>query len=258
MRNHYETLGVSRDVSPEDLKKVFRKLSMKYHPDRTNGDAKATDKFKEVNEAYSVLSDPKKRQVYDSPNQFQRGGFSPGFNPFHNFGMNMRSRRPNPNAPTQGIDLKFVAEVPISMFILGGIHSFNISYNDTCQTCNGKGYSTAKTCEECKGAGEIVQSISYQGVQMMTHTTCKDCNGRGEVAQDQCKECVGNGTIRVNRQVEVELPAGSHDNFVNIKRGEGGKGTNGGPQGTLVVKFRMKYPKVEGLTDDQKELLRSI
>ena len=76
MRNHYETLGVSRDVSPEDLKKVFRKLSMKYHPDRTNGDAKATDKFKEVNEAYSVLSDPKKRQVYDSPNQFQRGVFT--------------------------------------------------------------------------------------------------------------------------------------------------------------------------------------
>jgi len=255
--NYYEILGVPRDASQEDIKKAFRKLSMKYHPDRNNGDKESENKFKEINTAYSVLSDPDKRMRYDNPSHFNGPLFPPGFDPFRNFNMNLR-KRPNPNVPRPGADLRFAVEVPMGMFVLGGTHEFNISYDDPCQDCNGKGYKSSKPCEACGGTGSVSETKTGNGLYVMTSSPCKVCGGRGELSLEQCNSCAGNGSVRINKQVSMELPPGSRDGYVGVKRGEGGKGINGGPPGALVVKFKMRIPKVADLTEEQKELLRTL
>lgn len=256
-KNYYESLGIDKGASQDDIKKAFRKLSMKYHPDHNPDNEEAEEKFKEINEAYSTLSDPNKRKEYDNPSMF-RGDFPfpPGFNPFGDFSFNRHVQ--NPNAPRKGNDLRFIIEVPIGMFILGGSHEFSVSYDDPCQKCSGKGYTKSRTCEVCSGTGMISESKSGNGVHFVSSSPCRACGGKGEIGIESCDECGGKGVIKVDREVSINLPAGASDGHVEVIRNVGGSGINGGPPGNIAVKFKMKMPKVDDLTEEQKELLRAI
>lgn len=252
-KDYYKILDLNKDASVEEIKKSYRRLSMKYHPDKNNGDEDSTNRFKEINEAYSVLSDPDKRRQYDNPSPHM----GRAFNPFDFFSM--RNRRPNPNAPKKGMDLKFVIEVSIGQFIFGGKHTINVSYEDPCQSCNGKGFSEFAHCGHCNGQGQVSETKQGQGAFIMSTKPCPVCNGQGQVGIEECNECNGKGKTSVeNRDIEVEIPAGTRDEQ-GVRIGQaGGKGVNGGPNGDVLVKFRMKYPDLSNLSDEQKELLRSI
>ena len=197
MKDYYTILGVDRKVSDEELKKAYRKLSMKYHPDKNPDDKKAEEKFKEVNEAYSTLSNPEKRREYDNPNPF--AGRDPFSNPFSGFGMNFgRPQRPDPNRPADGKFIGIEAEIPLNLFVFGGELRIHIPYNESCGDCNGKGFLKGETCDVCKGSGYMQHVEKRAGFQSMTSGPCRRCNGLGIKATDPCGKCGGTGNIHVS------------------------------------------------------------
>ena len=250
MADYYKTLGVDRAASPEDIKKAFRKLSMKYHPDRNPNNPEAESKFKEANEAHSVLSDSKKRAQYDNPSS----PFIDIFGSFGGFGVdrNMRQYKPDPNRPRKGADLKFVIDIPINKFIFGGKETFSKSYKDSCTVCNGKGYKTSKMCSDCNGAGFVVREESMNGVHMMSQRPCGVCRGRGEVPKDKCEDCGGTGSIKITKDIIIEIPPGARDGDVVGYSGKGGMGLNGGPTGDLYIKLKMNMPLANKFSEEEK------
>jgi len=250
-KDYYQTLGVNREASADDIKKAFRKLSMEYHPDRNPDNPEAEDKFKEMNEAYSVLSDSGKKSQYDNPNPFI-GGRNP-FD-FRGFG-GVRRRSPNPNRPRRGRDLKFVVDIPISTFIFGGEENFRPSFRDACPKCNGKGAKSTKICPNCNGAGMIIEEKNMNGMHMMSQTSCNACRGTGEIITEKCDECNGKGEININKYFNIQIKSNSRDGDVVSYKGLGGIGLNGGPEGNLHVKLRMVMPKSNKFNEEQKGML---
>lgn len=253
-KDYYNTLGVNRDASDEEIKRAYRSLAKKYHPDKNPGNKEAEDKFKDVNEAYEVLSDKKKRSEFDNPSDPFRGFadiFSRGFG---------TRRRPDPNAPRRGIDLKFVVDVPLSYFILGGKKIFTVNYKDVCVDCKGKGASETEQCTECGGQGTIFKTVRQHGMIMNSTTSCPKCNGTGEKTIKACESCNGLGNVPVNdRELSLEiLPGHNRDGEVIRMTGEGGKGLNNGPNGDVYIKLRMTLPNKETLTEEQIELLKGM
>ena len=253
-KDYFNILGVSRDASDEEIKRAYRGLAKQYHPDKNPGDKEAEEKFKEISEAYEVLSDKGKRDEYENP-----------FNPFEDFadifgrGFGTR-RRPDPNAPRRGMDLKFLVDVPLSTFILGGKKVFNVSYKDICEDCNGKGASETELCTECGGQGTIFKTVRQGSMIMNSTTSCPVCNGTGQKTIKGCESCGGLGNVPVNdREITIELQPGHHrDGDVIRITGEGGKGANNGPKGDIYTKLRMTLPDKETLTEEQIELLKGI
>lgn len=247
-KDYYKLLGVEKDAGQGDIKKAFRKLSMQYHPDKNPNNPFAEDKFKEINEAYSVLSDPQKRARYDNPNPMGNlGDLFGGMG-----GFNMRRRKPDPNRPIHGKDLKFVVDVPLSKFIFGGQETFRPTYKDACPDCSGKGYKSAKECPNCDGSGLITEHREMNGMHMMNQTTCQACRGRGEVPIDVCDGCSGSGNVNVSRDITVSIAPGSRDGKVVGFGGEGGVGLNGGPKGNLHIKLRMEMPSADSFSEEEK------
>ncbi|NJH86423.1 molecular chaperone DnaJ [Staphylococcus agnetis] len=254
-RDYYEVLGVSKSASKDEIKKAYRKLSKKYHPD-INKEEGSDAKFKEISEAYEVLSDEQKRQRYDqfghagAQDDFGQGfggqdfsgfggsGFEDIFNSF--FGG---QRQRDPNAPRKGDDLQYTMTITFEEAVFGTKKEISIRKEVTCHTCNGNGAKPGtkkKTCSYCKGSGHVsVEQNTILG-RVRTEKVCPQCNGSGEEFEESCPTCHGRGTETKNVKLEVTVPEGV-DNDQQIRlAGQGAPGENGGPAGDLFVVFRVK------------------
>jgi molecular chaperone DnaJ len=260
-RDYYEVLEIHRDASDEEIKKAYRKKALLYHPDKNPGDKTAEEKFKEATEAYEVLKDPQKRQLYDQyGHQGLRGGgfgdFSGGFGfdlsdalrafmrDFGGFGFDTfdsifgggtTGRR---SGPQKGQDLRVKIDLSLEEIAAGVEKTINVSRLVSCKNCKGSGMepgTSAKTCPRCNGSGEqrtISRSILGQMVRV---TTCPYCHGTGKIIEKPCNECAGNGRVKGKSQVKVKFPAGvSAGNYIPV-RNMGDVGPRGGPAGDLLV-----------------------
>ena len=258
-RDYYEVLGVSKTASDDEIKKAYRKLAKKYHPDLNPGDKEAEQKFKEANEAYEVLSDSTKRARYDQfghagvdPNYgagAPGGGFGGGFGGFDmgdlgdifegffggGFGS---SRRANPNAPRRGGDLQTSCTISFFEACKGVKREISIQRMETCSDCHGTGCEpghSAQTCPDCHGTGQVRVTQRTPLGSMTSSRPCSRCGGKGKIVTNPCKKCNGNGRIRVTKKIEVSIPAGIDDGQTLAVRGQGDSGINGGPAGDLHV-----------------------
>ncbi len=265
-RDYYEVLGVDKGAAPDEIKKAYRKLAKKYHPDLNPGDkAKvAEEKFKEASEAYEVLSDPEKKQRYD---QFGHAGVDPnagggygGFGDFGGFGGfedifgsffgggfgGGQSRR-NPNAPKRGRDLKYAVDLTFDQACFGCEIELNVSRTEKCDSCMGSGAekgTSASTCGTCHGTGQVttVQRTAFGNFQ--STRPCTACGGTGKVIKTPCKACRGEGSVRKNSKIKVKIPAGIDNDQIISLSGQGDAGKNGGPNGDLLVVARVKPHKL--------------
>ncbi len=246
-RDYYEVLGVSREADEKELKKAYRQLALKYHPDRNPGDAEAEEKFKEAAEAYAVLTDAEKRAAYDRFGHAGLGGAGgPGFDPqdiFSNFGdifseffgfggAGGRSR--DPNAPQRGNDLQVAIEVPFSFAVHGGKRTLQIPRRTTCGACSGSGAKPGtqpRRCTTCGGTGKMRLQQGFFTLE----TACQTCRGRGTVIADPCGECRGTGQKVERTEISVNIPAGVDTGNRIRFREKGEDGRNGGPAGDLFV-----------------------
>ena len=260
-RDYYEVLGVSKGASDDELKKAFRKEAKKYHPDLHPGDKEAEAKFKEINEAYEVLSDPEKRQRYDQfghagvdPNYGAGGGaYSGGFGDFGDifsdifgggFGFGGGNRR---NGPKRGNDVRQVVNVSFEEAAFGCKKKINITKQESCPSCGGTGArkgTSPETCQHCHGTGQIqTQQRTILGY-MTNVTTCPQCHGTGKIIKEPCKDCRGTGKIRNSKTVEINIPAGIDDGQTMQLSGQGEPGERGGPNGDLLVTVRVRRHEI--------------
>jgi molecular chaperone DnaJ len=257
-RDYYEILGVSRNASPDDLKSAFRQLARQYHPD-VNKSPDAEERFKEINEAYAVLSDSEKRAAYD---RFGHAGvrgpgggpdinvdfsdFADIFGDLFGFGGFGRSSRRARNAPRRGGDLQYRVDLTFEESVFGVEKEIEISRDEVCETCNGSGAepgTTPKRCPTCNGAGEVRQVRQTILGSMVQVATCPTCNGQGETIDTPCHTCQGRGQVRKTRKKVVNIPAGVDTGTQIRLAGEGQPGVNGGPNGNLYIVIQVKQHK---------------
>lgn len=259
----YKILGVNRDASQEDIKKAYRQLSLKYHPDRNPDNKEAEEKFKEISVANATLSDPQKRSQYDNPMS--------GFDPFsffeNNFGMrspfggefHVHRRRPNPNAPKKGGSIEIVVPISFNKLILREEIVLNINFIDTCADCKGTGASESEFCGGCQGIGSVMQTQQGQGIFIRSSTTCPDCNGKGAKTIKVCDGCSGKGLIEIkDKEIKFKVSERMRDRSQIKLHGAGGKGLNGGPDGDVIATLNVKFPRKEDLTEEQIKVLEEI
>lgn len=246
-QDYYEILSVSKQAGDGEIKKAYRKLAMKYHPDRNPGDREAETYFKECTEAYEVLSDPQKRQIYDryGHDGLKNSGYSgPGdfedvFSSFGDifgdiFGFGGGRSRGRRNGPIQGNDLRY--DLPISFMeaVHGVTKDVKITKRDTCWTCEGSGCrpgSSREKCPSCGGRGQVIRSQGFFQVS----STCPQCNGEGEIVKDPCNDCNGQGLVEKTKTVSLTIPAGVDTGAKMRLSDEGEGGRRGGPAGDLYV-----------------------
>ena len=256
-RDYYEVLGVGRDASADEIKKAYRKLAKKYHPDVNPDNKEAEAKFKEASEAYEVLSDPQKKSQYDTygHSAFDGtggfggggfsdfggfGGFSDIFDSFFGGGFGGNTGR---TGPQQGRDIEKVIEITFEEAAFGVEKEVNILRSEKCPTCNGvggKNKDDVKTCPKCNGTGQervIQRTMMGQFVNMRT---CSQCGGRGKIITNPCPDCNGTGNVRKTRTIKVNIPAGIDEGQRISLRGEGEAGKFGGPSGDLYIAVRIR------------------
>jgi molecular chaperone DnaJ len=256
-RDYYEVLGVVRGCSAEDLKKAYRKLAMQYHPDRNQGDKAAEERFKEIGEAYSVLSDPDKRQRYDSfghagDQMPDLGGFSfdSAFDLFDMFfGGGQRRGGRSRTGPQRGSDLRMNLEIAFEDAVHGATRTIEVPRADTCPECSGSGSEaghSAVTCPQCNGSGQVRRAVQSIFGQVVNVAACPRCHGEGRVVEHPCQKCRGQGRVESRKTLEVQIPAGVDEDMQVRVAGEGEAGPRGGPAGDLYLAFRVKpHPHLE-------------
>ena len=279
-RDYYEVLGVNKNATDEELKKAYRKLAKKYHPD-ANPDNKeeAEAKFKEVNEAYETLSDAQKRKMYDQfgPDGPQFGGgaggpfggfgggnyysyTSSGFDGFSDFGgfedifstifgggARSRQQQTRRNGPRKGADLNLNMDITFQEAFLGVEKEIVITRLETCEVCHGTGAkpgTTVTKCPTCHGTGTVKQVQNTILGQIQTSRTCTDCHGTGEVIKEPCEYCKGKGTVRKQPRIKVKIPAGIDNNQTVVLKEQGEPGEKGGPKGDLYITVRIKKSNI--------------
>jgi molecular chaperone DnaJ len=253
-RDYYEVLGVGKDASEDDIKKAYRKMARQYHPD-VNKAPDAEEKFKEMKEAYDVLSDDGKRATYDryghvDPNQGFGGGGGAGGADFGGFGdiFDMffgggGGGRRDPNAPQRGNDLQYTMTIEFKEAVFGKETEITIPRTETCDTCTGSGAKPGtkpETCSVCRGTGqqEVVQNTPFG--RMVNRRACSNCNGSGRIIKEKCGTCHGAGKVKRQRKLNVRIPAGVDDGAQIRLSGEGEGGLRGGPAGDLYIVIRVK------------------
>ena len=259
-RDYYEVLGLAKNAAEEEIKKAYRKLAMKHHPDRNQGDGakKSEEHFKEVKEAYEMLSDPKKRAAYDQyghagvdPNVGARGGadgmgggFAEAFGDI--FGDIFNSggqRRGGGQQVFRGSDLSYAMEITLEEASAGKETQIRIPSWETCETCSGRGAkpgTSPKVCTTCNGAGTVHMRQGFFSIQQ----TCPHCHGTGKIIPEPCTTCSGQGRIKKNKTLEVKIPAGINEGMRIRSSGNGEPGTNGGPSGDLYIEIRIKQHEI--------------
>lgn len=263
-RDYYEVLGVDKNASEDEIKKAYRKLAKKYHPDLNPGDKEAEEKFKEANEAYEVLSDAEKKAKYDrfghagvDPNYGAGGAGYGGFNGqgfdfdlgdifsnifgggFGGFGGGSS----NPNAPQRGSDTQTSVTISFEEAAKGCEREVQFSRIEVCDECHGSGAapgSSPKTCPECNGRGQVTSQQRTPFGVIQTQKACSRCGGRGTIIENPCKKCHGAGLVRKPVKITVKIPAGIDDRQIINARGQGNKGVNGGPAGDLRVAINVR------------------
>lgn len=264
-RDYYEVLGIQKGASADDIKKAYRSMARKYHPDLHPDDKDCAEKFKEVNEAYEVLSDPSKKERYD---QFGHAGVDPsyggggygggagGFNPFGDMGDIFEnlfggsfgggfggSRSSRANAPRKGQDIESSVTISFMEACTGVKRDIKISRHEKCPDCNGTGAaegSTPQTCPECNGLGQVKVGQRTPFGVISSQKVCSKCSGKGKIISNPCSKCSGSGRIRVSKSLSVDIPAGIDDGQMLRVSGQGDAGSNGGPNGNLNVVIRVK------------------
>jgi molecular chaperone DnaJ len=258
-RDYYEILGVSKDASADDIKRAYKKLAIKYHPDKNPGDKEAEAKFKEAAEAYDVLSDSQKKAQYDrfgheglSGGGF--GGFSSGgfsfedifshfgdiFSDIGGFGGFGGGRSSRSRGPVPGEDLQIGISLTLKEIADGTVKKVRIKRQKTCPDCNGKGGTGTKHCQTCSGSGNVRRRMQSIFGEMVNVTACPDCGGTGEIISNKCKTCSGQKRVRTEDILDVKIPAGvAGGNYIKL-RGEGNASSQGGLPGSLIVHIEEK------------------
>ena len=256
-RDYYEVLGVNKDANETDIKKAYRNLAKKYHPDMNPGDKEAEAKFKEANEAYEVLSDSSKRAKYDQYGHAAfdpaagAGGYGGGFGGFDvdlgdifgsffggggfgGFGGGQRAQR---NGPQKGEDIEVEVTISFEEAVFGCKKEINFTRLKKCSSCNGTGAASgsAETCPTCRGTGQRRVMQNLGGMQFQSTTTCDKCRGTGKFIKDPCQKCRSTGLERENKKLTVDIPAGIDHGKGLVIRGAGNDGKNGGPAGDVYV-----------------------
>ena len=267
-RDYYEVLGIQKDASADDIKKAYRSLARKYHPDLHPDDKQCAEKFKEVNEAYEVLSDPSKKERYD---QFGHAGVDPnyggggfgggsagGFNPFGDmgdifdnlfggsfgggsFGGGRTTSRAN--SPRRGQDIDTSITISFMEACSGVKREIKINRLEKCSECNGSGASAGsspQTCPECNGMGQVKVAQRTPFGVISSQKTCPKCGGKGQIISNPCIKCSGSGRIRISKQISVDIPAGIDNGQTLRVSGQGDSGINGGPNGNLNLTIHVK------------------
>lgn len=253
-RDYYEVLGVERGADDASIKKAYRQLAKKYHPDMNPGDAEAEKRFKEASEAYAILSDPDKRRQYDQfgHSAFEGGGAGGGFGGFDFSGADFsdifgdifgdffgggRSSR-NSNGPMKGANLRTSVRITFEEAVFGVEKELDLNLKDTCKCCNGSGAkpgTSPETCSRCGGRGQVVTQHSTPFGTFRNSQVCPDCGGSGKTIKEKCPDCHGSGYISSRKKIQVSIPAGI-DNGQSVRlRDKGEPGVNGGPRGDLLV-----------------------
>ena len=246
-RDYYEVLGVSKDADEDTLKKAYRKLAKKYHPDANPGDKEAEAKFKEASEAYSVLSDPQKRQQYDQFGHaaFEQGGGAGYGGGFGGFGGS--ARQANPNAPRKGQDIRVRITLSFDEAVHGCKKNITITRQQECTECHGSGCaagSSPETCPDCGGRGYVIRQQRTPFGVMQTQQPCSRCGGKGKLVKNPCKVCHGSGKTAARKTLEVSIPMGIDDDQSFALRGMGDAGVNGGPAGDVIVMVTVRPSEV--------------
>jgi molecular chaperone DnaJ len=252
-RDYYDILGINRNVGEEEIKKAFRKLAIKYHPDKNPGNKEAEERFKEVNEAYAVLSDAEKRRAYDMYGHAGVGAgtqgfgtgfdfdFGGGFNDVFSdifedfFGTSTRTRRRS----ERGVDLRYDIEISFEEAVFGKEIKIRIPRWEVCSDCRGTGAksgSSLKTCSACKGAGQVRHQQGFFTISR----TCSHCHGEGRIISEICPKCRGEKRLQKERTLAIKIPAGVQNGSRLRLSGEGEPGGNGGPAGDLYVVITVK------------------
>lgn len=251
-RDYYDVLGVGKDVSPEELKKTYRRLARKYHPD-VNKEPDASDKFKEVKEAYEVLSNQEKRAQYDQfghagPQGQGFGGFGGGedfggFSDIFDMFFGGGGGRRDPNAPRQGNDLQYTMTLEFQEAIFGKETDIHIPSEENCDTCKGSGAQPGtkpESCKHCSGTGQLNVEQNTPFGRVVNKRVCHHCSGSGKEIKNKCSTCQGKGKVKKRKKIHVKIPAGI-DNGQQIRvAGKGEPGVNGGPSGDLYVVVQVK------------------
>ena len=260
-RDYYEVLGVEKNAGADEIKKAYRKKAMQYHPDRNPGDKTAEEKFKEVGEAYEVLSDDDKRARYDQfgfqgvdPNfgAGGAGGYGGGYGGFGDFGDlgdifgsffgGGASRRSTYNSPRQGENVGVRLDLTFEEAAFGCEKEVSAQRIENCGSCGGSGSADGviETCAQCRGSGQVRTTQSFMGMQMQSTSVCPMCNGRGKMVKNPCNTCRGKGKVRRTQRIKVKVPAGVDEGQSVRVRGEGCVGSNGGPNGDLMAEIYIK------------------
>lgn len=258
-RDYYEVLGVDKGADDAALKKAYRQLAKKYHPDMNPGDQEAEKKFKEATEAYGVLSDPEKRRQYDQFGHaaFEQGGQGGGFGGFDFSGSDMgdifgdifgdlfgggRTRRRNSNSPAKGENVRASVRIKFEEAVFGCEKELEVALKESCKTCGGTGAkpgTSPENCPKCNGSGQIIYTQQTLFGTMQQQQTCPHCQGTGKTIKEKCTSCRGTGYTTERKKIQVTIPAGI-DNGQSIRiREKGEPGRNGGPRGDLLVEVQV-------------------
>ena len=286
-RDYYEVLGVDKSASAEEIKKAYRKMAIKYHPDKNPGDKDAEEKFKEAAEAYDVLSNPEKRQRYDQfghagfsgaggagAGGFSAGGFSMedifsqfgdifggrfgsfgGFGGFSGFGSSSRGGR----KVQRGSDIRIRVKLSLKEIVKGVEKTIKISKYVPCPDCSGRGAKSEadiKSCDSCHGTGVVTQVVQTMFGQMQSQTTCPKCNGAGKIIVNPCPKCSGSGLVKAQQEISFKIPAGVADGMQLTVKGKGNAARNGGVNGDLLVVIEEEPDKE--LQRDGNDLIYSL
>ena len=261
-RDYYEVLGVNRDAGADEIKKAYRKLAMKHHPDRNPDNKEAEEKFKELSEAYEVLSDADKKAAYDryghagvDPSMGGRGGGQAGFDGFADafsdiFGDIFGGARGGRSNVYRGADLRYNLEITLEEAARGAEKTIRIPTVEECETCDGSGAKPGtqpQTCSTCGGSGQVRIQQGFFSIQQ----TCPKCHGSGRVISDPCHTCRGAGRVKGHKTLEVKIPAGIDEGMRLRHSGYGEPGVNGGPPGDLYVEIHIRqHPVFQRNGDD--------